>query len=100
MALEGYPKTATSPNVITHSGTGAMAKITGVYDMVKMTSDDTTATAVLKTGVISDGSTVTPVVKMHSGDVIEGPFTTVEVVSASDADSVIWIWERSSLTTD
>ena len=97
MALEGYPHTHESPKIKVHSGTGAMTAITGVYDMVKMTSTDPGHSSVLKVKVSGDNTEHT--IGMTAGDVIEGPFTSVAVTSQSDGACETWIYERDSVTT-
>ena len=96
MALGDYPHTHESPKIHVHSGTGNMSAITGIFDLVKMTSTAPDHSAVLVVKVLGDNTAHT--IGITAGDVVEGPFTSVAVTSADNAAAEVWIYERDSVT--
>tara|TARA_Y100001973_G_C5202604_1_gene338980 strand:- start:1407 stop:1706 length:300 start_codon:yes stop_codon:yes gene_type:complete len=99
MALTGYPKTYLSPHIIVHSDTGTMSKISGIYDMIKFTSDVPEDHIEVTVGHHdSSGTNTTVAAAMTAGDVLEGPFTSVEVTTGH-AGGELWIYERASVTS-
>ena len=97
MALDGYPKTALSPKI--HRMVLATDAITGVFDIIKFAGD--TQADIVTVNVKLPGETATTSLKQLTGDVLEGPFTYVDVTSITDGTNTeVLVYERASITTD
>jgi len=97
MALEGYPKTALSPKI--HRMVAATTAITGVFDIIKFAGD--VQDDIVTLNVKLPGESVAISLKQLTGDVLEGPFTYVDVEGIEDGTNTeVLVYERSSMTTD
>ena len=72
--------------------------MSGTFDLVKVVSTDAAHYSTVTFRVPGDATEYT--IQILAGDVVEGPFTTIQIDSQSNTNVDAMIYQRDSLVTD